>query len=215
MADAAEPTETTRERILRAAASLFRQQGYHGTSLHAISQQVGITKSSLYHHFPSKQALLSAILEFTVERMTPQLEEVVEADLPASVRLSEATRLHILATVADQDSVACFIEEGRFLEPEFSATHIAKRDHYEGCFRRILQDGVDSGEFATSDVRLASLAIFGMSNWLARWYDPDGHRTPEEIAEEFGDYAVRLAGGHLPDRLARASVAVATGGVAV
>lgn len=215
MADKAEPTETTRERILRAAASLFRQQGYHGTSLHAISQQVGITKSSLYHHFPSKQALLSAILEFTVERMTPQLEEVAGADLPASVRLAEAMRLHVLATVADQDSVACFIEEGRFLEPEFSATHIAKRDHYEGCFRRILQDGVDNGEFLAPDVRITSLAIFGMSNWLARWYDPNGHRSAEEIAEEFAEIALRVAGGDLPDPLAPASAAALPGGVAV
>jgi len=52
------PKPTTRERIRREAAALFRQKGFNGTSMAELATEVGITKSSLYHPFPRKQALL-------------------------------------------------------------------------------------------------------------------------------------------------------------
>lgn len=58
-----EPADTTRERIRAAAVELFTQQGYEKTSLREIADRVGITKASLYYHYPSKQALLLAIVE--------------------------------------------------------------------------------------------------------------------------------------------------------
>jgi TetR/AcrR family transcriptional regulator, cholesterol catabolism regulator len=185
----------TRDRILGAAASLFREYGFNGTSMHDLAAEVGITKSSLYHHFPSKQALLSEILEATVSRVTPRIEAVVEADLPAVERLRQAVTIHVVELIADQDNVACFIEEGRYLSPEFVEAYIPKRDRYENCLRQILQEGADSGELVTGDVRLAGLAILGMCNWVARWYRPDGTRTPDEIAAEFATLAVRAVEG--------------------
>jgi len=182
----------TRERILRAAASQFRQHGYNGTSMADLAREVGVTKSSLYHHFPSKQALLSEILEFTVERVTPHLEAVVDADLPASDRLREAVKLHVLAAIEDQDNVACFLEEARFLAPVHLEAQIPKRDHYEGCFRRILQAGVDRGEMVIEDVALVSLAILGMCNAVVKWFRPDGERDPEDIASSFAEMAVHM-----------------------
>ena len=59
----------TRERILEVALGLFERQGYAGTSLRDISDQLGVTKAALYYHFPSKEALLDAVL-------TPALTQV-------------------------------------------------------------------------------------------------------------------------------------------
>jgi AcrR family transcriptional regulator len=181
----------TRERILRAAAALFRQKGFNGTSMQDLAAAVGITKSSLYHHFPSKQALLSEILELTVERVTPAVRAVAEADLPAADRLRRAVALHLVELVRDLDNQACFIEEGRYLTPAHMEVFVAKRDRYEAYFRHILEDGIRTGEFVEHDVRLAVLAILGMCNWVVRWYRPDGDRSPDEIAEEFAGLAVR------------------------
>lgn len=181
----------TRERILRSAAALFRQRGFNGASMQDLAEVVGITKSSLYHHFPSKQALLSEILANTVDRVTPALEAIAESDLPASERLRQAVSGHVVELIRDRDNVACFIEEGRFLAPDYMQAYIAKRDRYESYFRQIVEDGIASGEFRTTDVRLASLAILGMCNWVARWYRPDGDHSPDEIATSFGSMAAR------------------------
>lgn len=179
-----------RERILREAAALFRMQGFNGTSVRDLAQAVGVTKSSLYHHFPSKQALLAEILETTVDRTTPAVRAIAGSGVSASEKVRQAVAQHIVELVADRDNVACFIEEGRFLAPAYLNTYIAKRDRYEQYFRQIVEDGISSGEFRPVSVRLATLALLGMCNWVVRWYRPDGEFSTEEIASQFGQLAV-------------------------
>lgn len=51
-----------RETILQTAIELFTQRGYDATSLRNIAEAVGLTKSSLYHHFPRKEAIVEAVM---------------------------------------------------------------------------------------------------------------------------------------------------------
>lgn len=181
---------SSRERILAAAAHLFRRRGFAGTGMREIAAETGLAKSSLYNHFPSKQAMLFAIVQKTVERTTPSLRAIAKADLPAAERLRLAMAAHVVELIRDLDNVACFVEEGRFLEPRYLDAHLASRDEYERGFRNILRDGVDSGEFRPVSVELASLALLGMCNWVARWYRPDGRLDARRIGADFGDLAV-------------------------
>ena len=181
----------TREQLKSAAARLFREQGFHGTSVAEIAAAAWITKSSLYHHFESKQALLAEILTDTASRVTPVVEAIAAADLPAAERLRAAARSHVVELIHDQDKVACFVEEGRFLESEYRDAFVAARDRYEQSFRRILQDGVRSGEFRPVSVSLASLAVLGMCNSVVHWYQPSGRLDVDTVAEEFADLVVK------------------------
>ncbi len=54
---------STRQRILDVATDLFISQGYDGTSLREIAEQVGVTKAALYYHFASKAEIVAALLE--------------------------------------------------------------------------------------------------------------------------------------------------------
>jgi TetR/AcrR family transcriptional regulator, cholesterol catabolism regulator len=181
----------TREQLKCAAARLFRKQGFHGTSVAEIATAAWITKSSLYHHFPSKQALLAEILTDTASRVTPAVESIASADLPAAERLRAAARSHVVELIHDQDKVACFVEEGRFLEAEYRDAFVAARDRYERSFRRIFEDGIRRGEFRPMSVSLASLAVLGMCNSVVHWYKPGGHLDVDMVAEQFADLAVR------------------------
>jgi TetR/AcrR family transcriptional regulator, cholesterol catabolism regulator len=182
---------STREQLLRAAAHLFREQGFHGTGVAEIAAAAGITKSSLYHHFPSKQALLAEVLMDTVSRVTPAVEAVAAADMSATERLREAARRHVVELIRDQDKGACLVEEGRFLAHDYRDVFVAKRDRYEQSFRCILEDGIGSGEFRAVSVRLASLAVLGMCNSVVHWYQPSGQLDLETVADEFADLAVK------------------------
>src|SRR6476469_2045809 len=53
----------TREKILRAALEQFAQNSFHGTSMREVAKAVGVRESALYHHFKSKDAILSALVE--------------------------------------------------------------------------------------------------------------------------------------------------------
>jgi AcrR family transcriptional regulator len=63
-----------REMICDAAAVLFRERGYRGTSIDEIGAAVGMTGPALYRHFPSKEALLAEILERALERARLEIE---------------------------------------------------------------------------------------------------------------------------------------------
>lgn len=68
------PTDT-RTRILDAAARLFHEQGYNATGISTILREADVNSGSLYHIFPSKEALLVGVLE----RYTELLEPIVMA----------------------------------------------------------------------------------------------------------------------------------------
>src|SRR5208337_4670545 len=70
-----------REQILRAAMDCFAARGFRGTTTRDIAARVGITEAALYRHFPSKEALYTAIVD---EKMAaPEWTEVVSAAVAA------------------------------------------------------------------------------------------------------------------------------------
>ncbi|MER3482975.1 MAG: TetR/AcrR family transcriptional regulator [Meiothermus sp.] len=53
----------TRQALLERARKAFAERGYAATSLEGLAKSLGLTKAAVYHHFPSKRALLEALLE--------------------------------------------------------------------------------------------------------------------------------------------------------
>ncbi len=193
----------TAARIRDAAAALFRQEGFNGTSMQDLATVVGITKSSLYHHYPSKQALLAEIIEVTMNRVIPLVREMAAATgPPAAGRLHRALTLHVAESILERDYVACFAEEGRYLSADFMATHQEKKDQYERLFQNMIEEGINNGEFLAQDPTLAAMAILGMCDGVIRRYQPTGELTPNEIATAFADTALRGLGAAGVDRVA-------------
>lgn len=62
---------STRDRLLDAAMWLFHEQGYAGTGVATILREAGVHSGSLYHYFPSKEALLEGVLARYVEMLDP------------------------------------------------------------------------------------------------------------------------------------------------
>lgn len=82
--------------------------------------------------------------------------------------------------------VTVFFNEMRHLEEPFYGRIREKRDRYAAMFEATIREAVDRGEFrADLDPKLATLALFGMCNWMYRWYRPDGPLSDAEIAERF------------------------------
>ncbi len=67
-----------REQLLQAAVALFARKGFHGVGVDAISEQAGVTKKTLYHHFKSKEELILAALRYYDERFRNDFMKSVE-----------------------------------------------------------------------------------------------------------------------------------------
>lgn len=76
-------SEITRQKIIDAAVDLFSEFGYAATGLGEIIGRAGMTKGALYHHFDSKQALATAIIEQGADLTGDAFGQVCESSSPA------------------------------------------------------------------------------------------------------------------------------------
>jgi len=177
----------TREEILEAAAQIIREKGFHATSMQDIAKAVDLRKASLYHHVNSKQEILVDLLDQALELLIRQIEGVVSQDLPPDEKFREAVRSYLIGMAENLDLAAVLLLEHRSLEPEFRERHIPRRDAYEGYWRGIIQEGIDSGIFSEQDVGLSVKVVLGVVNWTIMWFNPQGSMSASQIADYSAD----------------------------
>jgi AcrR family transcriptional regulator len=179
---AAPPRE---DQVRAAALRLFKEKGYHATSMRDIASEVGINKGSLYSYIRSKEDLLIPVFELAMGVLLAQIEQIsVNSSLGPTERLKRAIHAHVTAVADNLDVLTVYLSEWRQLGAESLATVRGQREKYAGLFLQILQDGVQAGEFRTMDTRIVALGMIGMCNYLFRWYRPDGRLMPDQIADE-------------------------------
>lgn len=78
--------------IYAAAADEFREKGFHGTSMDAISARANVSKRTLYHHFVSKDVLFDTVIAGFWAQLVPPDDSDLHADLPLEERLRTIAR---------------------------------------------------------------------------------------------------------------------------
>src|SRR5689334_10035890 len=82
--------------VLAAAARLFTERGYDYTSMIDVAVELGITKSSVYHHISSKEQMLQMVMDRALNGLFEAAEEVQALDVPALERLEQLIRRSVL-----------------------------------------------------------------------------------------------------------------------
>lgn len=171
--------------ILASATELFREKGYHGTSMREIGEAAGMNKGNIYYYFENKEAILFHLVHSTIQEMVEGLRAIVGMSIPARTRLELAVQHHVRFSTERQDVLALMVTEARFLGEVRRRQITEVASEYKGLLKQIFHEGVRDGEFRQIDPSLATLALLGMCNWMYAWYSPQGPRTPEEISHEF------------------------------
>lgn len=180
------------EQVRAAALRLFKEKGYHATSMRDIAEAVGINKGSLYSYIKSKEDLLVPVFEQAQGVLTSQIEMIVaDAEATPTERLKRAIHAHVTAVADNLDVLTVYLSEWRQLATESLATNRGQRERYARHFHQILRDGIAAGEFRDMDTRIVMLGMIGMCNYLFRWYRPDGRLTPAQIADELIEMVMR------------------------
>jgi AcrR family transcriptional regulator len=173
--------------IVDAAVALFRDNGYHATSMQDIADAVGLQKGSLYHYLESKEDLLYRIALETISEYNRQLEAIVGSDLPGAEKLLRAVDAHVLMQSRDVGTVTLLRDSGALRPDQREEIHGLTR-RYAELVETIIADGIRSGEFRAVDVKMATFAILGACNWIHRWYAAGGRLHPGEISAAFGEF---------------------------
>jgi AcrR family transcriptional regulator len=173
------------DRFFEAAGRLFRERGFEGTTVREIARAAGMLPGSLHYRYPTKDALLLALMRRGVDADMASIRAATAlSDDPVErLRLALHARVRFLLS---RDSASTVLFDWRSLKGRARDEVIRLRDMYEAFWAGLIRDAGRSGAFRPRlDLKLLRLFLFGAVNWVALWYSPKGERSPEEIAEAF------------------------------
>lgn len=167
------------DRILAAAAQLFRERGYHAVGIDEIGAAVGISGPAVYRHYDSKAALLVAAAERSIDRYIVGYREGVNAASTAHGKLEAMARANIVGTLDDLDLAAVFIREHRHIPAELQvAVRERQRISYELWISTIRSCRPDLSRRQGAFVASAAL---GVAWSLVHYHAPLPRRRLEDV----------------------------------
>jgi AcrR family transcriptional regulator len=185
---AAEPT-VPRDRILHAAARLFRERGYQGTTVRDIAEAVGILSGSLFYHFRSKEEILLEIMREAALSLCLRAEDVLNRTEDPAERLAQIIDIELEWMVGDikKDYLAVLVFEWREVPESAKPEFTRLRMRYHSIWMDVLEH---YGEIvplcipADAAARILHGALMGAMTWF--------RTSGRYSAQEFRDMLVKL-----------------------
>ena len=169
--------------ILDVAVQVFNEQGYDATSVASLAARLGLSKSALYHHYESKEALLEIALDEAIGSLEGVLHEPGAQDGSAGERfeyvLSGAVRVLVdklpyvtllLRVRGNSDVERAALDRRRAFDRD--VTELVRKAQADGTVR------------ADIDASVATRLLFGMVNSIVEWYRPTGAEGAAELADD-------------------------------
>jgi len=194
--------DETRALIVNEATTLFATRGYERTSLNAIAKSIGISAPALYYHFDSKDEILFASLEATLLDLCAMSTEAVAAtDGSPAACLRAFVRAHVFHDVGNVD-IMTMLNAGLYnVDNLIEGLPTTKRRRltvlqreFLDRLRDILRAGQEKKSFRVDDITATAFAIIGIVDFAVYWFRAEGKLTVEQLADQYGDLALRMAG---------------------
>lgn len=171
-----------RDGVLRRAIDLFNQRGYDATSISDLAAHLGVTKSAIYHHFDSKEALLSAALDEALAGLDSAVTQAAsDTRGTAYERLRDTVEASVHILLAHRPAVTLLLRVRGNSELERSA--LERRRQIDERLSLLVQEAAAAGDLRPDiDPEVISRLIFGLVNSLVDWYRPDGPLSEDVLA---------------------------------
>lgn len=163
-------TDRKREAIVRAAVEEFRSAGYEATSMDRIAAAAGVSKRTVYNHFPSKEELFSLILEELWASSVASVDVPYRADVPLDQQLRQLL-MQKLTLLADPN----FIDLARVAmaeiihSPERAQAIVCRMGEKEGGVKAWIRAAVEDGRLVDVDADFAAHQLEGLVKSFAFW----------------------------------------------
>ena len=174
--------EVKREAVLRVAAQLFNEKGFHATSLDEVAERLHVTKPTVYYYVKNKEEILFECVRIGIETLHAAVEKVGNSGGTALEKLKAAIREY--AAISAQDFGMCVIRVGEDPLPPESRKKLRRLKRLiDQEFRGLIVQGIAEGSIGPCDPKITAFLLAGALSWIARWYRPDGELGLDEIIE--------------------------------
>ena len=186
-----------RDAILRAAARLFRERGFADTGMRDIAEAADLSAANLYHYFDGKNDLLVYCQDRALDRMLEAVASARRASPSAAERLHLVLIAHLRTLLDDIEGATAHLQI-ESLPPAMRSTIVRKRDRYEHALRRVIAEGIKSGELVDMDPAVVARAMLGAMNWTVTWFRPEGQDTAAAVGDVIARFLVRGVASRTP-----------------
>ena len=160
-------TDPVDQKLLELAAQHIRRYGAKKTTIVAIAEEAGMSHANIYRYFPSKHALVDAVIEQWLKPIEKGMKDITDSPDPARDKLERLTSALFRAYRRKlEDDPELF---DIFVTAALNSKGLARRHRNRIVteLRRMVEDGIASGSFTISDSRMGVLLILdGLSRFL-------------------------------------------------
>ena len=167
-------TTSRKEEIVTIASQLFKEKGYNAVSMRDIAQAMGIKAASLYNHINGKQEILSTLILKVAYEFTNGMNNVIAQEISPIQKIQQIIELHIDITVNYSEGLAALNNDWMHLENEDLTDFVKMREDYEENFRRIIKQGIETGEIQPRHPELILFSILSTLRTLYLWFQKRG-----------------------------------------
>jgi AcrR family transcriptional regulator len=187
-AEGGEEYQTKLRQLVNVAADVFKEKGYEAATLAEIAERFGSVRASLYYYVSGKEELFQEAVRDILARNLADAERIQGLDLPVREKLGKLISQLISSYEEHYPHMSVYVQENMQHvnhEPTAWATQMVRETRrYEKVWIDLLQEGMDEGVLRNDiPVVLAANIVFGMCNWMHRWFKPGAKLSAAQVAD--------------------------------
>jgi len=176
----AERRESTRRKILDAAVRVFAEKGYHEAAVDDIVRASSTSKGAVYFHFPNKQGVFLALVEYLSGQVIDRMELAIDAEKGGINRVDSALRTALQFFGSHRSLARILVVEVLGLGNSFHPRLLSLRVRFTELIKKHLDRAVADGSIPIQDTELAARVWLGALNELAvRWLYAESEESLE------------------------------------
>jgi AcrR family transcriptional regulator len=169
--------------IVDAAADLIASLGFGGASISDLAKACGISKSLIYHYYPSKEDILYAVMASHIDQLIDAVELVLGKSGPPNQRLRLLLYTFMDHYVGAASRQKVLLNELAHLTDQARADIIGKQRRIIDAVQRLVVEILPDLAADPARARGQTMLLFGMINWTHIWFDPKGPLSAHDVAE--------------------------------
>jgi AcrR family transcriptional regulator len=186
-------TDDRRSAIVQSAQGAIRELGLKRAGMREIARAAGLSAGNLYYYFRNKHELVYFCQDQTLDRLLEVVKQA-HANRSAAAALETIVRGHLTVLLDPATAGAVHLDFEDLPKPLLKKL-VEKRDRYERAVRAVMEEGQRHGQIFAGDPKVQTFVLLGALNWAARWFNPSGPLSVEDVAEV---YVPQLLKGLLP-----------------
>ena len=171
-------------KILKSAAKMFAEKGFHHTSVRDISRATKMSLSGLYYYFTTKEELLYLIQERCFLTLLHHWEPFEAPGLDVRARIRAFAANHLSFFLHNTPEMKVMAHEDESLTGEFADRILVLKRRYVKVIMDLIGELQKENGSQGIDLRVATFALFGMMNWIYTWYQPKRDLPVPQLIEQ-------------------------------